>query len=644
MKTALIRSLIAFAAISFSLLFLSADGVVNTPTLPAEKDVPQVLPNENQVLAAAAADMYRIPYYERYKYRYVWATSGETDDAQAVAGINGWLSRGTTAVRPEPFGARKLILQRVDLTTLAPRTEDFEEFAATWEELRFDPRFNVLLTKATLKFLVGFELPKGRRTVTKQRDVKITVPAYVHTDGKTYTGKWVKESYDEIIEVDPFDGTDVVRIVRPDLDFQSLSFLIQSTGSQAPVVNLPYFAYRALSTIDGNDGVYKTIWGGLYYRFRGIKSGFKKGSDLDNLLAGFGIGNVAAGVTAENVFDQQRSDGRVAVFESIVTKRPRRVDNFRTLNGHINFNSSFGSITHDLNRDGVDVDKNPIMNLLNKFNQFDASELIVEGTTGFHLFAIFDGQGNLLNQVGDNVATDYTVPSGFLANLQPAISCIRCHGPFGGWQPLTNDVWDDKQDEKLLGPRNYLNVFDDLAFTYEQRKRALAKKLSSKFGIHFREDTLDRLVGLYQGDPELQTLARARNDYSVAIRKTTGNWRSSEKKTQADAAKQLSAKVSDIYAKYWYSSVGPEDVLRDLGYPAQKNAKDAGEFLQKQVPPFTQQFVVDHDVAFIPEDPRIGALFRGQRIPRTDYDLIYGPMAARVAFAKAAKFPVNGNN
>ena len=522
-----------------------------------------------------------LPLPDRQYARYIWVTPDEEDFAEVTQALSHAVnSVSNTAVirRPVPLGKDKLLILRVDVRDYSDgRTE---EFIGAWEELKFDPRFNLLLTKDTLKFATEApEFPKVRK--------KVKVPPYVAEDGKTYDYKYVTETSKE----------DVVRVVGEHLDPKNVTVLVDATRSQAPIVSHPYFVTRALTAVKDR-GLFKTVYGGLYYDLLVIKRGFEKGTDEDNLLERLGIGNVAAGVTAEKVFDKLRSDQRVAVFRSGVTGRPRRVDFLKTLASRDS--QSLYVTTHDLKAQDIDIGQHPIMNLL-KFKDA-AREAIWELPNGLLGYVLFDGNGTLQDEVPPDVAADTTIPAPYGTRLQPAISCIRCHKTTRGWQPVKNDV------KQLLS--KFLDVFDDAA-----KKR--------------QDEAVVRIAGLYAGDPEFKLLPRGRDDYSSAVLRATGPWKKS--KDQTDIAERVSDKLREIYARHNYRLIGASDALSDLGVTDVKE-EDAPAKLREVLPP-----VPIFDGGFIREDPRIGALMSGLSINRVDWDLVYAFAAARKQRAEAKK-------
>lgn len=569
------------------------------------------IPTENDALRLAVADILSIPPQDRYLYRYIWITPTETqfEDLQCISLTLNYISRGTVIVQPPPLGQGKLMLVRVDLRAYAPKDNDFDDLIRVWEEFRFDPRFNLLLTKDTLKFATGIDIPQQKPKIinkTKKRDFKDTQSYRDKATGKPlgywddetkkyYPNPFIEETYQETIKVGLFDaGEDVIRVVAPHLDPILVATLVDSTRSQAPVVNHRYFMFRALSSLQ-DKGLYRTVFGGLYFQLAGIKKGAKKGTDEDVLLESLGVGNIEKGITAQKIFDDLRSDQRVAVFRSGITGKPRRVDMLKTLAGRET--QGIISITHDLKAQDIDVGTHPVLNLLDFKDA--AREVIFEKTNGLHGFALFNGKGELQDVVPPDVAMDNTVPFPNRSELQAAIGCIRCHAKESGWRILTNDV------KTLL---KGVNVFGD-----NNDKRS-------------QQDIVDRLAGLYSGDLENKILPRARDDYNQIILKTSGPWKKS--KSQTDIAKLTGNHIGDVYGAYWYTQPNALSTLHDLGIQI-KDPKEATAILTKLLPP------VPIDAGgFILEDARIVALKVGIPINRSDYDLVYSFIQFRMKAIK----------
>jgi|HubBroStandDraft_4_1064222.scaffolds.fasta_scaffold00029_97 hypothetical protein len=564
--------------------------------------------SENDALALALTDVMTIHADLRCHIRYIWIASGEFEDLQAVSYAVNLVSRGSIGKRPVPVTNGKVLLARIDLRDYAPRDEDYREWAAAFEEMRFDPRFSLLLTKDTLQFagaLVAGKIPTRKKTVTKvlKQNKLVTVPPFVHTDGKTYTQRWEDETVTEVVTVTGLDNGDVLRLVGEHIDPRLMAALVHETQSEAPVVNHEYFVFRALSSIQ-DDGVFKTIWSGLYYELVGIKESKQKGiTDEDLFLFRLGVGSAtSAGNAAQRAFEENRPENRVAVFRSGVTGRPRRADAIPTRASRPSDGQAVVIVTRDVKQKQIDIARDAMLNLLSFVD--DAREVIATNQFGLHTFALFDGNGKLQREVPPDVANDSTVPSPHPQRLQPAIGCIRCHRSDDGWRTLTNDVMSLVKGYKGRG----VDILGDIS------------------GKGTQADVVNRLAGLYAGDLELAALPAARDNYARAILKVTGPWKAS--KTQLDVVKLAGERIGAIYNK-WYELADARRACKDLGIPF-KNRNHAAEQLSKYLPPVGPA-----------EDARIAALWTPsvEGINASQYWLVFSFMAKRVQVARASLPP-----
>ncbi len=545
---------------------------------PKQKEMPQKdfgdeiksrLPTEADAVLMALQDLPGNGAFANPYVRYIWIEDGDPETAQVVSLILNYISRASVIKRPAIIGKEKLMLVRVDLSDYSGKN-DLAELIDVWEEFRFDPRFNLLITKDTLKFATGIDIPKSKRVVQK-----------LDAGGKVV---------DEQEKVVALGAGDVVRVPAPHIG-DPLLLLSEVLGTEAPIITSGYFLTRATTTVQG-EGVFKTIYGGLYYQLSGIKRNSKKGTDEDNLLEALGVGNVDKGITAEKIFDDLRSDQRVAMFRSNVTGHPRRIDLLRSLASRDG--QGLVWVTHDLKKSSIDIGQHPVLNLLD-FKD-DAREFIAEKRNGLHLFALFNGAGKLQDEVPPDIAADTTIPIPHGTVLEPARSCLVCHGKQGGLHVASNDV------RKLRAGR--INAFGDQ---------------KSKNG---QLDDLDRLLGLYDGDLEFKLNPRARDDLANATLQATGVWKGS--KDQTDVVPLAAGKIADVFKKYNYDLVDATQLLRDLGLEV-ADAKEAPAILRKilPLPP-----VVGDEI--LQEDARIGALLVGLSLGRTDYDLAYAFAALRI--------------
>lgn len=405
----------------------------------------------------------------------------------------------------------------------------------------------------------------------------------------------------------------LIRFDNPTIDPKIFTRLQTLTQSAAPVVSAPYFFHRLLSTIKDKEGkkddLFNDLFGGRYYEFAGIKKakelkGKENATDEDVFLEKLGVGFVGAKVNAEALFNNLRSDQRIAIFRSGVTGKKRRVDMFHSLAGR----ESMGwvSITHDVRDRDIDVGKDAFRNLL-VLND-EARETIADKPNGLHYYTLTNGKGDLLDQATDDVAPDTTIPNPHSKRLQAAISCIACHEAEGsdGWKNLTNDV------KKLTAGK--LDVFADLF-----DRKAL------------QEDTLLRLAGLYQGDFR-RNLTRAKDDYALAVLKATGPWE--ESKDQTDVVKVAASYLVKRTRDYWYEPVDARQALLELGlkvppgeiFLQDGKKQDWAVYVLNEVLPPDPDSQVGH--IFL-EDPNLGALKQGLAINRWDWALLQSFAARR---------------
>lgn len=596
--------------------------------------------------------------------RYVWVTTADTGDFRAVSFTANCTSHATVVVRPTPVAVGPVLLARIDLRAYAPRLDQLEEHMRLWEDYRFDPKFSWLLTR---DMLAGTSYPgdvvpvvrvkrkfekrvdKGRgpekvewrveKRVVHHRggdyhypddserppykDLPPSGPGgyYVDLKFKTVTpGDPLFEvvTVEEFVDVKVTDVKDVdlLRLLPRHVDPAAYAALCERLGTQAPIITHDYWLTRHLSTIKDDDranNLFAELYGGRYYEFQ-LYRRTGAGTDEDRLFEDLGVGNVAAGLTAEKVFDRLRSDQRVAMFESSVTGKPRRTDLLKSLSGRQG--TGLLAVTHDIFDKDVDISRHPVMNLL-KFTD-RGREIIFEKNNGTHGFAITNAAGALQDVAPQDLVEDSEIPRPHAKKLQCAISCVRCHGlgKDDGWKVLRNDV------KTMLANRKN-DVFGDLT----QKDRTLA-------------DTIDRITGLYTGDPENRTLPRARDDYAAAVLAATGPWPGS--KDQTDVVNLSAARVSRIYGDRVYKTVSPEAALRELGLvlvtaerDPEKRNREAAAAYDLLTPPVKEAAVL----GAIPEDPRSQALRSGVSIKRVDWDLTYGFAAPRVQQALSKLVP-----
>lgn len=545
-----------------------------TPT--ASRGGPTAAAPENEALALAWMDIQTLDPLTRIFTRYIWLDDGKHTSYQATSLTVNDLSLNAPARLVPAIGQGKTVLLRVDLRTLVVDEAQLKNLVKAWEEFRFDPRFSLLITKDTLRFL------EMEPVVSVPSWVKRKVPRYRHTDGQYYEWTWVRDGPVEQVRFSQ-SGLDVLRLPSEHLDRTTLVALVAATQSEVPVVSFRYFTVRALSTIKGH-GLYKTIYGGLYYELAGIPRKNRRATDFDEFLESLGIVG-----DYRKLFDRLRSDQRVAVFRSDVTGKPRQVEVLPTLVGRDG--RPIVSITNDPFDEDIDIGTHPVANLLNfKARGF---EVIWSRANGLHGYAIYNEQGALVDEVPFNLASDSTIPRPHTQRLQPAISCKRCHRSEAGWRLLRNDVTDLTK---------ILDIFGDVS----DRHRDAIEQIS-------------RLRGLYAGNVEQVLLPRARDDFANAVLQATGPWQ--ESKDQLNLVQLALGRQGEIYQEYVYDLVDARKAMVELGWDPVPGPLSPAEQLRSLLPPPPVPVLID---------PRLGGLLAGKEIKRWDWDLIRNFVVTRI--------------
>ena len=127
--------------------------------------------HDNATLALAATDLAAVPFEDRQYVRYVaiparmcWDAKELKEAIQLTALVANYLSLSSLPYRPVAIEGRRkaavevgsngvkelateqAVVVRLDLRRMAPRSDDLSRLVTTWEELRFDPVYNRLLT------------------------------------------------------------------------------------------------------------------------------------------------------------------------------------------------------------------------------------------------------------------------------------------------------------------------------------------------------------------------------------------------------------------------------------------------------------------------------------------------------------------
>ena len=533
-------------------------------TASAQPKIERV-PTSADAIELAWMDMRGMSLNDSPFVRYIWIRESTLEKAKAVALACNYWSRAAVVYRPQALLGGAML--RIDIRKLAPQEKDLDQVLSVWENLRFDPSFNLLITKDSFSSVAAVQPP---------------VTARIRRDGKFYSQSFSNLNLKDV---------DVVRLIAPHLNLETVISLQDATGSAAPVVEAGYFLQRSLTAFEGK-GLWNTLYSGLYYELAGIpESKDSKSSDEDLLFRALGVGSESE--TAAQVFERLRSDQRTALFRRVLNKKPTRIDFLPTLVRRGGDGVSLFAITHDLDDESIDVGQHPIMNL-SDFKD-DAREGIFTKANGMPGYVLYNGKGKLQRFVPQGVAEDRGIPDGHRPILQPPISCIHCHEASGndGWQPVGNDVQDLLKE---------VDVFADLS----RKNKLLA-------------DTLDRLGGQYLGSPS-KLLQRARDDYAETVLRVTGPWKAS--KSQTDVVKLAAKEIVALTYAYRYDPIDAQRALLELGLKVPKES--ARDLVRSLFPPGQSYLGIS------PEDARVAALKAWKSITRNDFDLVRAFMAMRL--------------
>lgn len=377
--------------------------------------------------------------------------------------------------------------------------------------------------------------PYGYLSTRELRDVE----PFTHTDGKRYTQRWV-------------------RVSRPRVP--QLGVLGELIRTTAPVLEGRWWLTKVLTTLDG----------GVYYDLLGLEAGV---TTQTNYLRSRGAD--------PEVIERLRSDQRGAILRSGVSGKARLVSLFQGSGVQPAKGSGLISVTDDpFDADELDPVRDPIRSLLEFRGR--GREVIAERANGFHEFTLFDERGTLVEVAPPNLVRDSEIPAPFTDQLQPAISCIRCHAPDEGWRPAPNHV--------LAMARSGVDVFDDLSRGGADVGRTLLE-IQERFGGEFDE-----------------AFRLGRNSYDAAVFAVCGV-----------GVKEAATAVADVFGAYSYELVTPAAACRELGVVPADDAAFAA-----LVPPLPTGAS-----GAAPEDPYVATLRAGIAIPRRQWEVIFADVDVR---------------
>jgi hypothetical protein len=430
----------------------------------------------------------------------------------------------------------------------------------------------------------------------------------------------------------------VVRLPGRHLDLKVLAELGRVTHSVAPVVEWRYFLMRALATIKvpvgqvaKGDTLYEQVFGGLYYEFLGVQTakqaGRKNISDLDLLFERLGLVDDAEKTSAQDKIDQQFAEQRVAMNKSRVTGKPRGVVILPLVRGGGRRSGKL-FITLDVSDQSIDLNDFIFDNLLgftgasSRGNRTVASEVFWETQTGAIGQALYkrskvkDEDGQLIDEVPQDVASDDTIPAPYTKRLQCGSGCMICHARDNakGWRDIPNEV-----DAKGAAD--------------------IATDLSVNGRHHSREEIRALIASKYAGNAD-KTITAVRNETGAAVLSFAGPMDEEKDKLGTDIYASMAAKLEDVRRLYWYTPLNAAAVLSDLWIDP--GTQDPLSVLRDVLRPEVSDAVVHRDpsgiaVVEIPEMGAVRQVLAGREIDRTRWAIRQGFVEGRVAAVVSAR-------
>jgi hypothetical protein len=353
-------------------------------------------------------------------------------------------------------------------------------------------------------------------------------------------------------------------IPAPYLPAADIKSLEVGTHSLIPIVRGDWLIEKAMSQING----------GRYYEFRGLRAATSGSATHDDQLTQSKYLELR-GLDTKAIEANQDVD-RAVVAPREPTGSPGAIILAWSTKPSPGRGPGLAAITHDqFEEDRTNAEFNPERNLLGA--KFRGAEIIVTLPSGWHEYSLWDAQGKLVDEAPPNLAADRTVPRPGLPRLQPAISCIRCHGQADGWLPIEDRV------------RARLAKGEDILGDFSRR--------------HVNDPgTLNLLAGLYTSDID-EGLRLGRNAYHDAVLLGVGAVGESGRTVSV-----ASAWLADVLGTYVYSEVTAEVAAQELGLETLEGLPRAN-----------------------PEDVALLGLFDQFPIPRREFEQIYVEAAVRAS-------------
>jgi hypothetical protein len=548
------------------------------------------IPVPAKAVIDAFNDLPNIPDEPIY-YRYFWFRENDPvelkkDMQSFLFDLNSTAQLGVNLpYRPVQIAENIL---RVDLRCVSEDLAGLKKNLELYEEYRFDPDFSTLFTKETLEFVKFDKEPVIKSKVAKKvNEREVESEPYQH-NGITYKKKWVYDTEWEEKEtpITEIKDQDVIRLDPEHVDLEPYCKLKHLLQTEAPIINADYYSTRAMSSIEGK-GVFKTIFGGLYYRHKNLdraKAGDET-TDEDLLLKRLGV--------KKSDFVERKSDRRLAMFASKITGCPRIVEWAPHIAAPPEMLPII-TVTGDVSRTDIDIGRRPMYDLIDP--RVTAREWLITCANGTILYVLSSAiDGKLAEKAPDDIARDHTVAPPNTTELFTPHSCISCHGPHDGWQPAVNDIEKVFRLDGVFGQlKNLKNSFNDIT----------------------------RVKNLYKGNPD-NLFRMLRTLHAGAVLQITGPWVGAEDQTKV--VQLTYAQSTKRWREYNFGLVGAKKALYELGFDTNSGEAAVTE-LEKLLPPLKVGLRVGHLVS---EDIRTLALINEIEMPRSDWALYYSFAATR---------------
>jgi hypothetical protein len=295
--------------------------------------------------------------------------------------------------------------------------------------------------RAELYSVISYHVNGISREATLVRPRKVTDWLWA-VDIRDYG--WTRETFGAVASggnVDPYfhvralgaDGK-AVDVSAPWLPPDDLGYLLQTTGSNSPVLRADWFLYRTAVQEGRRDAG--------YFDFLRLKSR----ADAEKLA---GLDRKAA----ESIFREQAA----VIQDSGVALQGRQLFRYSTISG--NWWETRDTKADESTRD----DRNPVRRLLTDYKH-DAEEIVFTLPNRLPGFYLSDSKGVQVNSAPPDIASDSKSASND-RRVHASLSCVRCHTrggliPFGdlfrGRFDGTLRAADDKVERRLrsvyLGP------------------------------------------------------------------------------------------------------------------------------------------------------------------------------------------------